>query len=310
MLVPLLVVLSAVPLVPRGSTIAVDPIGRGNWVVDEETDSVALIPAGGEPYRISVGAWPEQLVLEATGRLFVSCRQQGRVDVIAPDFTVQSIDVGVEPGPLFLDEANHRLFVGLVTARELVAIDTRSLAVVARRQLDFEPAALELMPNGLAVLTRRGGEVGFVSPSLNAVGDWWVRLPSGDERRRSWQGLAMARAGSDLVVIHTTVDTGIGEVETSGLYGGGVSSPVLTVATVLRNARPIHTELGLPLRDVTGIAVSGRQLAIVSRGNGFLVRTAFAVGDMQSFEVGAGQGLSGVAFDGPHSVVTLAAFDR
>src|SRR5688500_4129152 len=64
----------------RGAALAVDPLGRGTWVVDEEKDEVALVPVNGkEIQRVSAGAWPQQVVVESTGRAFVSARHAGEV---------------------------------------------------------------------------------------------------------------------------------------------------------------------------------------------------------------------------------------
>src|SRR6185369_12684030 len=71
----------------RGAT---DTLGRGAWLIDEENDEVLLAGPLGVLRRVKVGAWPEQLVVESSGRVFVACRQAGRVDVIGEDFSVRS----------------------------------------------------------------------------------------------------------------------------------------------------------------------------------------------------------------------------
>src|SRR5689334_10570169 len=81
----------------RGAT---DTLGRGAWLIDEENDEVLLADERGVKRRVKVGAWPEQLLVDSSGRVFVSCRQAGRVDVIGEDFRVQSFPIGPEPRAL------------------------------------------------------------------------------------------------------------------------------------------------------------------------------------------------------------------
>ncbi len=311
MLLPLVLALAALPVVPRGSTVAVDPLGRGSWVVDEETDAVLLIPRAGAIHRIEVGRWPERLVLDSRGRVFVSCRQAGEIDVIALDFSVRAIPVGAEPSALYLDEPRQRLFTGLITARELVSLDTASLQVIARRKIDLEPAALELTPEGLAVLARRGGEVGYFTPELE--GDWWVALPPSDSGARGWFGVALAAVGTDLFVVHTEVETGLGKVGFGDGYGGGAAvEPVTTLVSVLRRAKPLRAIEELRMLDVTGIAVEANRVAFSVRGSGSVVLGTWNP-QLEEFDargIRAGEGLSGVAFDGDGSMIALAAFDR
>ncbi|MFZ5471706.1 MAG: hypothetical protein ACOZIN_19945 [Myxococcota bacterium] len=47
--------------------------------------------------------------MDAAGRVFVSCRQDGRIDVIDRDFGVTSVQVGAEPRGLALDQKAGRL---------------------------------------------------------------------------------------------------------------------------------------------------------------------------------------------------------
>src|SRR5437763_267820 len=69
-----------------GAPSAEDTLGRGTWLIDDENDEVLLVTPFGSSRRFRVGRWPQQLVVESSGRVFVSCRQEGRVDIIDPDF--------------------------------------------------------------------------------------------------------------------------------------------------------------------------------------------------------------------------------
>src|SRR4051812_44369670 len=110
-----------------GAASMLDTLGRGTWVIDEENDEVALVTPFGSSRRFQVGRWPQQLVVERSGRVFVSCRQDGKIEVIDPDFRRHVLEVGEEPRSLALDEDAQRLYVALVTAKAVLAIDTRWL---------------------------------------------------------------------------------------------------------------------------------------------------------------------------------------
>src|SRR5579872_7189286 len=110
-----------------GNAIAVDPLGLGTWVVREELDSVQWVPVAGEQERVEVCNWPQQLVVDASGRVFVSCRGDGTVRVIDTGKPPRTIHVGGEPMPLALDASEKTLFVGLVDEPTVVEIDVATL---------------------------------------------------------------------------------------------------------------------------------------------------------------------------------------
>jgi hypothetical protein len=149
----------------NGARAAVDPLGRGVWVVDDENDEVLLIsrPAphtsAGSVQRFRVGAWPEQVLPTPGGRTFVTARQAGVVAVIEPDGTTWSIPLGTEPKVMALDLTTNRLFVGLVTALEVASLDAETGAVLRRRAMTMPPDFLALSPAGLLVASRRSDVV-------------------------------------------------------------------------------------------------------------------------------------------------------
>ncbi|MFT3839939.1 MAG: hypothetical protein QM723_23330 [Myxococcaceae bacterium] len=298
----------------QGNTVAHDPLVRGTWVIDADANKVELIRPGMEPISIAVGRWPEQLVVDSKGVVYVSCRQDNRIVRIDTDFKVTSIPTGAEPSGLFLDEAAGKLWVGLVTERALTLIDTATLKVAKQRPVGFEPGPMQLTKDGLAVLSRQGGELLFSAPTLEESEDWVVQLPE-NGLRRAWRGQALAQVQNDLVVVHTEIDPGLNRPATGGGYGGGgsFSTPIATTMTVVRDGK-VAQRLALPsLSDVTSIAVSKNRLAIASRGNAMVVVTDY-VPALQRFAqtvtLFAGEGLSGVAFDAEQRILALASFDR
>src|SRR5262245_39733773 len=99
----LLAALSAAPAAAReGRTVAVDPLGRGTWVVDEEHEAVSRLTDGEAPKRFTVGRWPQRLVVDSAGRVFATCGANGRLVRIAGDETA-AVDLGGEPRALLLD---------------------------------------------------------------------------------------------------------------------------------------------------------------------------------------------------------------
>jgi len=312
-----------VPAVPAltGGTVAEDPLGRGTWVVDEERDSVMLVGASGPPSVVAVGAWPEQLVVDPFGRVFVSCRGAGRVDVIDLELKVRSFAAGPEPRGLALDPAARTLYVGLVTASELVSLDAKSGAVLGRVTLGAPPYFVAVSRGEIAALPRVGSALYLASADLGRVRE--VELTSGS--RRAWHGQALVPAGDDLLVVNASVDTGLDEGEAGRRfgfrgddgYGGGVASPVeLHVAQLHRGeliVRPPGLEQTFGVGEITGAALSGEHLALVSRGTGSMITIPLerlSRGDVSLNQTGLGEGLTGLARSGDGELVTYAAFDR
>src|SRR6185436_1258041 len=70
-----------------GAALALDPLRRGTWVVDEENDALLLVADDGEVKSLPVDAWPQQVVVDRAGVAWVTCRQAGtlvRVELGAP----------------------------------------------------------------------------------------------------------------------------------------------------------------------------------------------------------------------------------
>ncbi len=303
-----------------GGTVAVDPLGRGTWVIDEERDSVMLVDAAGQARSVSVGAWPEQLVVDPSGRVFVSCRGAGRVDLIDSELKVRSFEVGPEPRGLALDDDARRLYVGLVTARELVSLDARSGAVLGRLALEGAPYFVAVSRGEVAALPRVGSALYLASADLRQVRS--VELSSG--KRRAWHGQALVPAGDDLLVVNASVDTGLGDDEASSFprrdssgYGGAVESPVeLHVAQLHRGSlvvTPPSVVQRLSGGEVTGAMLVGDELALVSRGDGAVLSFPLAMlsqAVVNQITRGVGDGLTGVTRSASGELVTFAAFDR
>ncbi len=169
----------------NGARAQVDPLGRGVWVIDDENDEVLLVGVqatsqAGDPSvrRFSPGSWPEQLVVDPDGRVFVSARQSGQLFVIDPDLHTWVVPLAPEPKALALDLTRRRLYVGLVTAREVVALDARSGAVLKRRATFSPPDFLALSAAGLLVGSRRSEVVSTFGPDLEARAALRVEVPA------------------------------------------------------------------------------------------------------------------------------------
>jgi hypothetical protein len=315
---------SAQSPVSAPGAVAVDPLGRGVWVADEETNQVELV-SGRDVHRIAVGKWPEQVVVDTQGFAYVSCREAGEVDRIAPDFSVTAFPVGREPRALALDDARHRLYVGLVAESAVRAIDTGTGAVRGSFPLTAAPASLALTPQGVAVLPRLGSEVSYLDPGLTR--ERRVALPANE--RRAWHGQALVPVGEDLVVVYAAVDTGLTVPVPTGGYGGGVDSPVELRVAVLHQGQPavyparIERSRTVQGADITGAVVGGDALYLASRGTSHVMGVRFAEMDRAGLRGGlfvsnqprvtqetAGGGLNGLAYGTDGRLHTFAAFPR
>lgn len=316
-----------------GSPLAVDPLGRGTWVVDEERDEVALVGKDQQVKRFAVGSWPELLVVTREGRVFVSAREAARVDVIEPDFQRRAIELGDEVRGLALDPEEAHLYVGLITTRALESYDARTLKLRGHLDLPADPRSVAVTEAGVAALPDKGSALQLASADLRRR--WEVELPSGDGV--AWHGQALLPAGRDLLVLHDQVNTGLEHPVAGGGYGGSVSRPVELVATVVEggraplvppNARRTFNMLDLP--DVSGAALGDGALFLASRIKGQVERVPFETsgrldtaslrvdspfqGEPGSNEesngkVAGGLGMTGVALD-RGKVISYAAFDR
>ena len=326
-----------------GGAVNVDPLCRGTWIIDEEWDEVSLVAPGGAVTRIPVGAWPEQLLVDRTGRVYVSAREEGIVTIIEPDFSVRAVLVGSEPRALALDDDANRLYVGLVTERAVVAIDTRTLAMVGRKDLDSEPHALALTDDGVVVLSRKSDTLDVLPRGLCDLPARRIALGKG--RGRSWHGQALVAANRALVVVHSDVQTG--EAPTRGksirfegglVFGVGIRSglgrgggggygnpsnsdsiPNRTLVSVIRGGKAVDLtpeSMTVPFSvDVTGAAWRDGVLVMASRGTRSIVAVAL---DPDSPESGVGvptvaevgSGVAGVAVDSAGRLTAWAPFAR
>jgi len=309
-----------------GSAVAADPLGRGTWVVDAERDEVALVGKDKQVKRFAVGSWPELLVVTREGRVFVSCREAARVDVIEPDFQRHAIELGDEVRGLALDADEGLLYVGLVTTRALESYDTRTLKLRGHLDLPTDPRSVAVTANAVAALPDKGSALQLASADLRRR--WEVELPSGDGK--AWHGQALLPAGRDLLVLHGQVNTGLERPVPSGGYGGSVSRPVELVATVVEDGRaPLvppnvrRSDRTLDVPDVSGAALGDGALYLASRIRGQVERFPLETGHLDAAhrevvttvderpdpEIAAGLGMTGVALD-RGEVFSYAAFDR
>jgi cytochrome c peroxidase len=246
-----------------------DTLGRGTWLIDEENDEVALLTPFGSSRRFPVGKWPQQLIVESSGRVFVSCRQAGTLEVIDTDFARKSIDVGEEPRALALDEDGHRLYVGLVTAKTVLALDTKTLLPAARVTLTNPPRALALTSGGLAVASQRSRTIQFFSRSLDAE-SMAISLPATQGAITS--PAQLVPAGDGLLVVAERARTGLDQPVNFGGYGGGQSSPldaeVFLLSKLELGYSPARRLSALQISEPVQASLRNGVLWIASRGKG------------------------------------------
>lgn len=251
-----------------------DPLGRGTWVIDEENDEVALVLPTGTSRRFQVGRWPQQLVATSAGRVFVSCRQDGRVDVIEPDFAQAQVAVGDEPRALALDEVNHRLYVALVTEKAVVALDTRTLRAAARTAVPEVPTSIALTSAGLAVVSERSLAVRFFDLSLTAE-TRRVDLPRQKAATLAPRLLVPAPTGDGVLLIAERARTGLDQPVSFGGYGGEQTEPMDTLLFSLMNLErgyaPAATLAAFRANEPVAAAFDGQVLYVASRGRGMVL---------------------------------------
>jgi hypothetical protein len=300
------------------------------WVVDAENDEVLLVSDDGGRRRFAVGRWPEQLLVDRSGRVFVSCRGAGWLEIIDRGFERGITRVGPEPRSLALDSTTRRLYVGLVTTRTLAVVDADSADVLETRQLPAQPDLLALTGHGdLAILPRQGGHLFVADAELRNVLD--VPLPS--DGHKSWNGQALATDGDALIVAYALVDP-VGHrarrIETRFRGGGTYGTPhtpdavgpiafqlaEVQVSAARRTASVLPAGSPLGVGDFTGAVVMGSDLLLASRSAGLLLRVTLPnrgwLGDEKPMQVllRDADGIAGVAVGPDRRLYALAAFDR
>ena len=260
-----------------GSTSVADPFNRGLWLIDAEHDEVALMLETGTSRRYKVGRWPQSLVVAETGRVFVSSRESGRIDIIEPDHRQQHVDVGDEPGPLALDEDRSRLYVGLVTGKAIVALDTTSLQPVARIDLANEPTAIAMTRAGLAVASSRDRAVRFFDAALKEE-TRQVDLPQ--QRATILSPRLLVPIGDGIVVVAERARTGLDQPVNSGGYGGAQADPIetqlFTIDWLDRGYRPARFLTSIKADGPIAAFHLNAVIHLVSRGRGALVSMGYA----------------------------------
>jgi cytochrome c peroxidase len=271
MILPVLLI----ALQAAGARGAVDPLGRGSWLIDEENDEVLLVEPMQVLEHVKVGRWPEQLAVDARGRVFVTCREAGTLDVIDKDLHVRSIAIGPEPRALALDEPHGRVFVGTVTGHELVSLRLDTLEVLARRRVEWPVRALAVTASGLAAISERVPALTLFDREL--LGPATV-LPL-DAAKQALQPQWLVEDGDALFVVSRHVATGLDEPMSGGGYGGGIDSPHQLFVHALRGFSAglpatfaeMHVR-GLP--DASSVLMRQGQLIIASRSASTLVVVA------------------------------------
>jgi len=254
-----------------GAPGAPDTLGRGHWLVDEENDEVLLIHGDDRVERFVVGKWPEQLVLTRDGRAFVSCRETGQLAVIDTTGPVRLAGVGTEPRALALDEVRRRLYVGLVTAREVLALDLDTLAPVARASLPFEPTTLALSGDTVVAGGRKSATLALLEADTLRL-RWNVDVPARD--KIAAQVEVVAGLGRDVLIAARLIDSGLTQTplpNEGGGYGGvRVNQPFEVMLFVLRSAGDTYEVperlATTTLPEVTAAAVTKDRLFLSSRG--------------------------------------------
>jgi hypothetical protein len=171
---------------------------------------------------------------------------------------------------------------------------------------------LAVTRDGLAVLPSQGGDLVFLSSDL--ASERRITLSGG--ARQAWHGQALVPVGqNDLLVIHSSVDTGLSEPVVTGGYGSGLR-PVETLITWVHDGRAQVYSLDLDPRrlqsasDVTGATLEGSRLLLADRGNEALESCDLTKRPLACAKIADAPGIAGVAKDGSRDVFALAAFDR
>ncbi len=263
-----LIVLSLV----LSATGAPDALGRGHWLVDEENDELLLLRGDGSVERAATCRWPEAVVVTRDGRAVVSCREEGQLAVVDPSGAVRRLDVGHEPKALELDEARRRLYVGLVTGREVLALDLDSLEPVQRAALPYEPNSLALTGEVLVVGSLESPQL-CVLDAATLVERWRTGVPATPETFA--RVTALASVEGDVLVAARLADTGMRARvvvdDPSPGYGGAKAVRPFDVALFMLRAPAAGYRRPEPfvttgLADLTALAVAGDHIFLASRG--------------------------------------------
>jgi hypothetical protein len=310
---------------PRaGATSAEDGQGR-IWMVDPDRDEVVPFWDGAVRAGLAAGAWPQQLVIDDDGTLYVSARQDGAVVAIDTSQQRQIVPVGAEPSALVLDAANRRLYVGLLNDREVALVDLRLKSVVARRAVDGTPDFIAPWRGSLVVLSRSNDRLQLFDPLLEPKGE--ATLPTRFSRRSAQQrGELLIPAGDELLAVYS--DT-LPSSQFGGVFGalgggfpsgpGGATVPgyyvpadprQVFVAGLVRSAsgHPQALDLGvrLPVLDVSAGSYRDHTLFIASRTAGRVLSVA---GQSVNVLFDA-PGVSAVLTGSGGTLTALAAFER
>src|SRR5438552_522436 len=132
-----------------GATAAPDPLGRGAWLIDATEDAVLLVTPRAGVERFDGCRWPSQLVVDARGVAYVTCRETGDVMRLAPNAPPLTWPAGAEPAALALDARTRRLYVGLATANEVLMMNADTGRIEARAHVRTEPTAIGLFGGGV-----------------------------------------------------------------------------------------------------------------------------------------------------------------
>jgi DNA-binding beta-propeller fold protein YncE len=144
----------------QSGAVAVSSDGSTAWVVNPDSDSVARVRLS-DMARIgefATGADPRSVVLDAQGRVWVTCMDGDRVDLLdaGSGALLQSIAFGYGSAPFAIALApdGGSALVSLFGAGEVARIDTATLAV-QRIPVGPTPRAIAITGNGQRALVTR-----------------------------------------------------------------------------------------------------------------------------------------------------------
>ena len=197
---------------------------------------------------IEVGKRPAQMVVDHSGRAFVSLRDEGAIAIVEQG-QVKKVSVGADPYGLALTPDHLTAFVVAGGSSRLVALDTETLR--ERYRVPLPAMARGVATDGKVALVSHaaGGTVSVVdlevaqseSRSENSLGGAVRPVAlSGPNGRKQGGAFAIVMDDSNRAIIpHLSMDTGEtrpSEQRVFGTYGGGdpeFSQPMQVVASGL-----------------------------------------------------------------------------
>ena len=164
---------SAGPGPTQSSTMAIgnDPGGRRLWVVNPDSDSIAVLDATSgaklAEHSTGVGSDPRSVTRDAAGRYWITCHGTDEIRLLNPDGSLSStiaLDYGAAPFGIAASPDGQSIFVSLYGSAELHRYNAASPAAApAVRDTFPTPRAIAVSSDGSRVFVTR-----FISPELSA----------------------------------------------------------------------------------------------------------------------------------------------